>query len=48
MNIWMSGKNSVSILTEKEHFNSYLNMEDITDADYKYAKDCVKFSKYKI
>ena len=25
-------------LSEKEDFNSHLNMEDITDADYEHAK----------
>ena len=30
-------------LPEKENFYSPLNMEDITDADYTYAK---RFSKY--
>ena len=40
MNIWLSEKNSMSILTEKEHFNSHLHMENITDADYKHAKEC--------
>ena len=27
---------------EKEHFYSHLNMEDITDADYAYAKRVFK------
>ena len=27
-----------TILSEKEEFNSNLNMEDITDKDYIYAK----------
>ena len=29
-------------LAEKEDFYSHLNMEDITDADYKYAKRVCK------
>ena len=40
MNIWIIGKNSNEIsLPEKEDFYSYLNMEQITDADYAHAKD---------
>ena len=27
-----------SLLLEKEHFYSHLNMEDITDADYVHAE----------
>ena len=29
-------------LPEKEHFQSHLNMEDITDADYAHAKRVCK------
>ena len=34
-------------LLEKEYFNSHLNMKDITDADYVYAKEFSKISKKK-
>ena len=33
MNKWMIGKN----FNEKEDFHSYLNLEDITDADYTHT-----------
>ena len=32
-------------LPAKEDFYSYLNMEDITDADYAHAKELVKMLK---
>ena len=42
----MIGKNSTSLpktsLPEKEDFYSYLNMEDITNADYTHAKRVCK------
>ena len=31
-----------TLLSEKEDFYSYLNMEDITDADYAHAKRVCK------
>ena len=34
-------------LPEKEHFQSHLNMEDITDADYAHAKRVCKDKKIK-
>ena len=30
------------LLSEKENFYSYLNMEDITDADYTHARKVCK------
>ena len=39
MNIWIIGKNSMKHhYLKKEGFYSHLNMEDITDTDYAYAK----------
>ena len=39
-------KFSETLLSEKEDFCSYLNMEDITDADYAHAKRvCNDFEK---
>ena len=35
-------KLSETSLSEKEDFYSYLNMEDITDADYAHAKTVCK------
>ena len=35
------------LLPEKEDFNSHLNMEDITDADYKHTKRGCKDFKIK-
>ena len=35
-------------LLEKEYLNSHLNMKDITDADYVYAKEFSKISKKKL
>ena len=35
-------KFSETSLPEKEDFYSHLNMEDITDADYRHAKEFVK------
>ena len=34
MNIWMIGKFNETTLPEKEELCSYLNLEEITDADY--------------
>ena len=42
MNIWMIGKNSMKYHYLKKFFYSHLNMEDITDADYKHAKRVCK------
>ena len=40
MDVW-ENFNETSLL-EKEDFYSHLNMEDITDADYVYAKKVCK------
>ena len=43
MNIWITGKNSVKHhYLKKKIFNSHLNMEDLTDADYAHAKRVCK------
>ena len=42
MNIWMIGKNSLKHHYLKNKIFSYLNMEDITDADYAHAKGVSK------
>ena len=41
-------KSNETLLPEKEDFYSHLNMEDITDADYKHAKEFVKTLKKSI
>ena len=41
MNIWIIGKNSLKHITKKG-FYSLLNMEYITDADYRDAKKVCK------
>ena len=40
MNGWE--KFNETSLLEKEHFYSYLNMEDVTDTDYVHAKRILK------
>ena len=48
MNIWMIRKNSLRhCYLKKEDFDSHLNMEDITDADYVHAKRVYKVSEIK-
>ena len=42
MNIWMIGKNLLKIITWKEFFYIYLNMEDIIDSDYAQTKRVCK------
>ena len=42
MNTWMVGKNSIRHHYLKQDFYGHLNMEDITDADYTYAKRVCK------
>ena len=45
---WMNGKSLIKQhFLKKEEFDSNLNMEDITDADYMHTKR-VKTLKYKI
>ena len=45
MDVWR--KLNKPSLKEKEDFNSNLNMEDITDSDYMYAKRVYKDSEKK-
>ena len=45
MNNWP--KLNKTLLHEKEDFYSHLNMEDITDADYKHAKRIWKYFRIK-
>ena len=43
MNIWMIGKNLMKYhYLKKKDFYSHLNMEDITDADYRHVKRVCK------
>ena len=43
MNTWMIGKNSMK--HHEDDFYSDLNMEGITDADYKHTKEFAKILK---
>ena len=47
MNTWIAGKNVKKTLPEKEFSYSSLNMEDITDDDYKHVKRLWKDFKIK-
>ena len=45
VNTWMIGENLLKHLRKKEDFYSHLNMEDITDSDYRHAIEFVKILK---
>ena len=45
MNIWMIGKFNETTLPEKKELCSYLNLEEITDADYIMEKEFIKALK---